>query len=106
MQIDFKCSGGFANLQLTYLADTDELPQELAQELLRLVESSVFFEIQPEEVALRTSGPPDVFFYSISLSDGSRQKFLAFNDVTAPASLQPLLARLRRLAIAQRRQRK
>ena len=106
MRIDFKCSGGFANLQLTYRADTQELPRELAQELLSLVASSNFFEIQPAQVAPQSAGPPDVFFYSLSLSDGSRQKFLVFNDVTAPASLQPLLRRLRSLAMAQLRQRK
>jgi hypothetical protein len=42
MQIDFASSGGFANLELNYRADTETLPAGQAQELSRLVESSVF----------------------------------------------------------------
>lgn len=104
MQIDFESSGGYANLRLTYRADTNELPQELAEELLSLVENSSVFQLQQSEVAPKSAGPPDVFLYQLSLHEGSRQISLSFNDVTAPASLRPLLARLRQLAIEQRRQ--
>jgi hypothetical protein len=103
MRIDFECSGGFANLRLTYHVDTDELPQEFAEEILRLVESSGFFDIQPSEVAPTSAGPPDVFFYRLSLSQGSRKQSLSCNDVTAPAALHPLLALLRKLALNQKR---
>jgi hypothetical protein len=103
MRIDFECSGGFANLRLTYHVDTNDLPQELAQEILKLVESSRFFDIQPSEVAPALTGPPDVFFYRLSLSEGSKKQSLACNDVTAPATLHPLLALLRKLALKQGR---
>lgn len=103
MHIKFERSGGFAGLLLTYQADTDELPQEVAEELLRLVESSGVFELQPDEVAPAASGPPDVFFYQLSLSEGSRKKSLSFNDVTAPATLRPLLGYLQKLALDQKR---
>jgi hypothetical protein len=103
MRIDFKCSGGFANLRLTYHADTNELPQELAEEILRLVESSGFFDIQKSEVVSTSSGPPDVFSYRISLSEGSKMQSLSCNDVTAPATLHPLLSFLRKLALKQGR---
>ena len=103
MRIDFECSGGYANLRLTYHVDTDELPQELAEELLRLVKSSGIFDLQQQsEVAPTSTGPPDVFFYKLSLYKGNRRKSLSFNDVTAPASLHPLLALLRKLALEQR----
>lgn len=104
MQIDFESSGGYANLRLTYRGNTDELPQELAEELLRLVENSSVFQLQQSEVAPKSAGPPDVFFYRLSLHEGSRQISLSFNDFTAPVSLRPLLARLRQLAIEQRQQ--
>lgn len=97
MHIDFKCSGGYANLRLTYRADTDELPQELAKELLRLVENAGVFDL-PQTVAPTSAGPPDVFFYQLSLHEGNRQTLLSFNDVTAPTALHPLLTRLRQLA--------
>lgn len=104
MRIDFECSGGFANLQLAYHIDTDTLPQEQAEELLNLVKSSDVFDIQQRDVAARgAGGPPDVLSYRLSLSEGGRQKTLSFNDVTAPASLQRLLALLRKLALEKKR---
>jgi hypothetical protein len=103
MRIDFECSGGFANLRLTYRANTDELPQELASELLRLVEDSGVFDLQGSEVTPTSPGPPDVFLYRLSLSEGSRRKSLSLNDVTAPSPLHPLLAFLRERALDQRR---
>ena len=104
MRIDFECSGGFANLQLTYHGDTDALPQAQAEELLQLVESSGVFDLQQGDVMPTTSGPPDVFSYQLSLSGGVRQKTVSFNDVTAPAPLHPLLALLRKLALDQKRE--
>jgi hypothetical protein len=103
VHIDFECSGGFANLRLAYRANTEELPQELRSELLRLVEDSRIFELQESDVAPQSPGPPDVFFYRLSLAEGGRKKSLSCNDVTAPAELHALLALLRELALEQRR---
>ena len=103
MRIDFESSGGLANLQLNYHVDTDKLPQEQANELLTLVKSSGVFNLQQSDIKPKTTGgPPDVFSYRLSLSDGVRQKTLSFNDVTAPVSSQPLLAFLRKLALEQK----
>ena len=103
MRIDFECSGGFANLRLAYHADTAELPPELADELLSLVLNSGVFELKQSEVEPKPKGgPPDVFFYRLTLSEGGKTKSLLFNDVTAPMSLHPLLALLRKLALDQR----
>lgn len=103
MRIDFECSGGYANLRLDYRGDTDDLPRELAEELLRLVESSRFFELQQSDISPTSTGPPDVFSYRLSLLEGTRQKSLSFTDVTASPSLHPLLALLRKLALNQGR---
>ena len=103
MRIDFECSGGYANLQLTYHGNTDEFPQELAKEFLALVKKSGFFNLQQSDVAPTSTGPPDVFFYRLTLYEGCRKKSLSFNDVTAPSSLHPLLAFLRKLALDQKR---
>ncbi|SRR6266498_2805587 len=103
MHIDFKGSGGLANLQLAYHADTDRLPPAEAEELLKLVERSKVFDLQQSDLTPAPhGGPPDVFSYQLSLSEGDRQKSLTFNDVTAPASLQPLLSLLRKLALEQK----
>jgi hypothetical protein len=104
MQIDFASSGGFANLQLTYRAETNALPKDQAKELERLVESSGVFDLEPDDVNTdATVGRADVISYRLSISNGARQKTLWFNDVTAPASVRPLLAELRRLALEQKR---
>jgi len=58
MRIDFECSGGYANIRLAYHVDTDELPQEVANEILELVESSGIFDLQQSEVAPTSEGPP------------------------------------------------
>ena len=103
MHIDFESSGGFANLQLSYRADTETLPPKQAEELLKLVKSSGVFDVQQNDIKPKTTnGPADVLSYRLSLSDGNRQKTLSVNDVTAPVSIRPLIALLRKLALEQK----
>jgi|SRR5687768_5179324 len=105
MQIDFSSSGGFANLQLAYQADTNTLPEEQAQELEELVESSGVFDLGQEDINSNTAvGRADVISYRLTLSEGARQTTLWMNDITAPASVRPLLSLLRKLAIEQKKQ--
>jgi emfourin len=101
MHIDFKRSGGFANLRLTYQGDSNELPQNVAEEFSRLVESSGFFDIKQTDLDSNSTRYPDVFNYQVSLSDSKRQHSLSCNDVTAPDSLRPLLSFLQKLALHQ-----
>jgi hypothetical protein len=104
MQIDFASSGGFANLQLAYQVDTNTLPEDQAKELERLLESSGVFDLEQDDVNPNVAvGRADVISYRLTISDGARQVTLWFNDVTAPASVRPLLAYLRRLALEQKR---
>lgn len=104
MQIDFASSGGFANLQLAYRADTNTLPEDQAQELTRLVQSSGVLDLEQNDVNAETTvGRTDVISYRLSLSEGTRQTTLWFNDLTAPASVRPLLAYLRKLGLDQKR---
>lgn len=42
MQIEFERDGGFAGIPLRYYANTEELPVEIAEELLKLIAISVF----------------------------------------------------------------
>jgi hypothetical protein len=104
MRINYERSGGFANIQLSCHLNTESMPQDQAEELLKLVESSRVFDIQQNDVTpVEGGGPPDVFSYRLSLLEGDRQKTLSFNDVTAPASLRPLLVVLQRIALEQKR---
>ncbi len=101
MRIDFECSGGYAGLQLEYHVDTDELPQELAEKLLSLVERAAVFDLQPEKVAPEIPDIPDVLSYRLTLHEGDRMISLSLNDITAPDSLRPLLSFLHELALKQ-----
>jgi Emfourin len=98
MHIEFESSGGYANLTLAYRANTDELPPDVAGNLLRLIESSRVFELQQNDIASSKSGPPDVLFYKLTLHEGNKEKSLSFNDITAPKELRPLLSLLQDLA--------
>ena len=106
MQIDFASSGGFANLELAYRGDTNSMPEEQARELERLVESSGVFDLKQDDTTSQpkaAAGPPDVIAYRISLSKGPQQTTLWFNDINVPASVRPLLAFLRKLALEEKR---
>ncbi len=103
MYIDYERSGGFANITTTYHGNTDELPAEVANKLINLVESSKVFELQESQVAPSSSGPPDVFYYKLTVQEGNKKTSLYFNDITAPSSLRPLLSFLQELAWDQAR---
>ncbi|HJR79139.1 MAG TPA: protealysin inhibitor emfourin [Anaerolineales bacterium] len=104
MQIDFASSGGFANLELAYRADTNALPEEQARELEHLVESSGVFDLEQDDMNAKVAvGRADVISYRLSVSEGDKQVTLWFNDVTTPASVRPLLATLRKLALGKKR---
>jgi hypothetical protein len=98
MHIDFESSGGYANIKLTYHGDTEELPGEVANKLIELVDSSRIFDLKENEVAPSLSGPPDVLYYKLTIQEGNKRTSLYFNDITAPDSLRPLLTLLQELA--------
>lgn len=102
MRIDFQSSGGFANLRLAYSVDTRTLEPGEASELEALVRQSKILETQPSELAAASPGPPDVMTYRLELQEGDRRQSVTLTDLTAPPSLQPLLSRLRDLALEHR----
>src|SRR5688572_8983867 len=102
MRIDFECSGGFANLKLSFHGDTADLPPEVGAELQRLIQESRIRELRPKDTRA-DQGAPDAMTYRVKLSNGETQT-LVLNDVNAPAAVHPLLARLRALALDQARE--
>ena len=104
MQIDFSSSGGVSNQELSYRAETNTMNAEQAGEITALVESSGVFDLRHEDINPSvTVGRADVITYRLAVSDGDRQTNLWLNDVTAPASIRPLLAYLQKLAQEQKR---
>ena len=104
MQIEFASSGGVANIELAYRADTNTMSEDQAKELESLVESSDIFDLQQEDLNTNTAiGRADVITYRLTVSDGEKQTTVWMNDVTVPASVRPLLGFLRKLAMEQKR---
>ena len=101
MHIDFKRSGGFAGMRLACSLDTDELPDEQAAELHRLVGEASFFEL-PKELALEQP-QPDRFEYQVKVDAGKQQHAVTVSEAAAPESLRPLLNYLTTLAIVRRK---
>jgi len=104
MHIDFSSSGGVVNQELSYRADTSTMSAGQAGEITALIESSGVFELRNEDINPNvTVGRADVITYRLAVSDGARQTNLWLNDVTAPASIRPLLAYLQKLAQEKKR---
>ncbi|SRR5687768_13489804 len=104
MQVDFATSGGVVNQELTYRADTNTMSEDQATELKMLVGSSGVFDLEQDDTNSNSAiGRADVISYRLTLSEGSRQITLWMNDITAPASVRPLLAYLRKQALEQKR---
>lgn len=100
MHIVFRSSGGFVPLELAYSVDTEQLPDDRARELADLVAQADVWDLaQPGP----TPGAMDATSYWLRVQDGARVRQLEVDDASAPAPLRPLLARLRGLALEERR---
>lgn len=103
MRIDFQYSGGygglFAKRPLAVSVSVDDLGEDERRELLSLVASSGLLETELAQPQASPGLQRDVFTYSLSIYEGGKAKSFTFDDSTAPASVHPLLAFLRKLAI-------
>ncbi len=106
MRIEFEFSGGYGGLfaakPLGYRADTEGLPEELRDRLLKLIRESGILELEPAPQAGGPGPQRDVFTYSLNLGEGAEAKAFAFDDASAPPAVRPLLNALRELAMAER----
>lgn len=102
MKINYRCTGGYANLNLSYQVDTQDVSAALAQELTTLVQQARVFELDSAALASPGGGPPDLLTYHLDVQDGGRRRSLTCTDITAPDSLRPLLDRLQELATSDR----
>ena len=105
MRVDFECSGGFANLQLRYSADTSELDPAVANQLIQHVNASGLLLMSQKDIAEQPT-PPDVINYRIEIEQDGKKKSFSMNDVTAPIAARPLLGFLRKLALEARQPKK
>ena len=99
MRIEYKCSGGFAGLHLTYQGETDALPPEEANKLKDLIKAANVFDLSPEQITQRSRSIPDDFSCHLTLSKAGKTKTISFNELGAPENLRRLSVHLRKLAI-------
>jgi len=91
MQIIFERSGGFMGRKVSLSLDLEELPEDQAQILKRLVDESGFFDlsINPPEKSV-----PDGFTYSILINTETNQRTIQVGETNFPPVLRPLLENL------------
>lgn len=97
MHIKFSCIGGFANLDLNFEIDTDELPKEKYEELQNLMKHADLPNAAQSKM-VKTQGF-DSFSYQLDIADEKKKQSFSFTDTTAPEEVRPLLDYLRNLAI-------
>lgn len=102
MYIQFICTGGIANLHLTFQTDTDKMPKEKANKILDLIKQADFFNLNTNNLDGSMTNGADAFSYQLRIEDGSKKKSFSFTDVTAPQVVRPLLDYLRNLAIEEK----
>ncbi|RRN73975.1 hypothetical protein EI200_04685 [Peribacillus simplex] len=99
MHIQFSCIGGFANLDLNFKIDTDELPEGKNEELLNLMKTADLPNAHLSKMAGAKAQGADSFSYKLDIADEKQKQSFAFTDTTAPEEIRPLLDYLRNLAI-------
>jgi hypothetical protein len=97
-QIHFERTSGLVGHPLRYSVDLDDLPEEEAHLLERLIEDSNFFEL-PEN--LRGNSTPDEFQYRLTVQEGVHEHTIHASDTTMPRSLIPLVKELTMLKMLQ-----
>ncbi len=97
MHIKFSCIGGFANLDLNFEIDTDELPKEKYEDLQNLMKQADLPNAAQSKM-VKTQGF-DSFSYQLDIADVKKKQSFSFTDITAPEEVRPLLDYLRNLAI-------
>ncbi len=101
MRVEYKCSGGYGGLRLSYLGETDELPSEEAKQLFDLIEASGVFDMTQKQLSKKSQNIPDDFSCQLTILKAGQKKTLSFNELSAPSNLRRLSVHLRKLAIRQ-----
>jgi hypothetical protein len=94
-KITFKKAGGFMGREVETTLDLNQMPEDEAQELQRLILDTNFFNI-PQN--LIEPSKHDEYEYTVSVDAGNSHHTVQTSDSSAPESLRPLLQKLSSLA--------
>lgn len=89
--ITFERTGGIIGNELHLDLNLDDLSEDEAQRLEKLIGETDFFNL-PENLAGRAS--PDEFQYLITVDDGEDRHSVRSTDTTVPEALRPLIKEL------------
>ncbi len=108
MLIKFELSGGYGGLfvahPLSQVIDTDQLPQQMRDEIIGLIGSSGILDLQGVQARSPTKRVPDVLNYRITIKHEGVEKSILLDDTNAPLAVRPLLKYLQALALKNRMQ--
>jgi hypothetical protein len=91
MRAGFERSGGFMGRKIQFSVDLDELPEDQAGALKKLIEQADFFNL-PEDLVTRPK--PDEFTYLITVETETASHMVRCSDTGMTDSLRPLLHEL------------
>jgi hypothetical protein len=97
MRIQFHMEGGiafFPRLSSPHTIDSDQLPEQEADELKRLVKAADFFAL-PAVVGSPAPGAADYRQYTITIEDEGKEHTVHVTDPIEDPNLQALVANLR-----------
>src|SRR5262245_21054566 len=86
MRVSFERTGGFANVPLRAVIDSDEMPPKRSEELKKLVERALPFDHSPQPPPRM----PDQFQYDVTVEDKGRTQKLTITDDAASDDLKEL----------------
>jgi hypothetical protein len=104
LRVRYKLEGGvahFPKLAKPVTFDCEELPEEEAGELTRLVNEAQFFE-QPDSIGKPSKGAADYRRYTITVEEADRVHTINMVDPVTDTKLQALLDYLWKLRVAGR----
>jgi hypothetical protein len=94
-KINFKRTGGVLGHEIDTDIDLNQIPAAQAQEIMRLISETNFFNIPQNLIA---QSAPDEYEYTVTVEAGNTNHTIHTSDGSAPESLRPLLEILSTLA--------
>lgn len=89
VRLEFRRSGGIAGIDVTASVDAEDLPAEQAQLAAELLTPG-----SAPAASTVGAGPPDMFTYEVTVSDGERTQAHRWPEREVPEAVRPLLASL------------
>jgi hypothetical protein len=100
-RIKFERTGGFAGMRIARDLKLNDLPDEQARTISKLLDDLDFEEL-PEQM-MNDEGMPDQFTYVITVETKKGEHTVVTSETSAPEKMQELLQILNRLARTQKK---